>query len=177
MNLEVEDSRACEERIRYLEELQQWFNRALEIGASLGDFQASVNQGMGSAAILAETRIRLQQLFHFPAIAFLLVDEADHSFALYDCEPEALRTYLQKEIDHHIEEGTFAWALNHTRAVLSKTRDNRYTLIFHALATRSRVRGMFVGLLDQETLEVREAALSLLSMIFSNTAKALEKRS
>lgn len=174
MKLSTEDNRQCESRIRRLEELQQWFHKALEIGAGLGDFQAGVNQGMGSAAILAETRVRLQQLFDFKVIAFLLVDESDNTFDLNDCEPASLREYVQGEVDHHIEEGTFAWALNQTRAALTKTRDKRYTLVLHALATRSRVRGMFVGLLDDEIIEVKEAALSLFSMIFSNTANALE---
>jgi len=174
MSISAETNSQCESRIRHLEEMRQWFHRALEIGAGLGDFQASVNQGMGSVTILAEARARLQQLFDFKAIAFFLVDESDYTFDLNDCEPASLREFVQGEVDHHIEEGTFAWALNQTRAVLTRTLDKRYTLVFHPLATRSRVRGMFVGLLDDEIVEVKEAALSLFSMIFFNTANALE---
>jgi signal transduction histidine kinase/CheY-like chemotaxis protein len=172
-----ENSENCsqyESRIRHLEELGQWFHRAIEIGAGLGDFQASINQGMGTAEILAETRVRLQQLFDFKVIAFMMVDESDHTFNLHDCEPVSLRDYIHSEVQHHIEEGTFAWALNQTRAVLSETRNRHYTLVLHVLATRTRVRGMFVGLLDSKIAEVKEAALSLFSMIFVNTANALE---
>lgn len=172
--MDAEDDSRCESRIRHLEDMRQWFHRALEIGAGLGDFQAGVNQGMGAAGILAETRVRLQQLFDFNAIAFFLVDESDYSFNLNDCEPASLQEFIRREVDHIVEDGTFAWALNQTRSVLTRTRDRSYTLVLHPLATRSRVRGMFVGLLDDEIIEVREAALSLFSMIFFNTANALE---
>jgi signal transduction histidine kinase/CheY-like chemotaxis protein/HPt (histidine-containing phosphotransfer) domain-containing protein len=174
MNAESTSQNEYESRIRRLEELRQWFDRALEIGAGLGDFQAGVNRGMGSAEVLSEARLHLQQLFDFQSIAFLLVDESDHTFVLNDCHPEPLREYIQHEVDRRIEEGTFAWALNQSRAVLTRTQDNRYTLVLHALATRSRVRGMFVGLLEEDIVEVKEAALSLFSMIFFNTANALE---
>jgi len=165
---------AHEVRIHELEMRCQWLAKALEISASLGDFQACVNQGMDPAAILSETRVRLQQMFEFRAIAFLLVDEKDQAFSLSDCEPGTERDYIQAEIDHHIEEGTFAWALNQTRAVLAQTQDGRYTLVFHVLATRSRIRGMFVGLLAEEMVEVKESVLNLFSIIFFATANALE---
>jgi signal transduction histidine kinase/CheY-like chemotaxis protein len=174
MTTQADTRNDYESRIRHLEELWQWFDRALEIGAGVGDFQAGVNRGMGAAEILAETRVLLQQLFDFQAIAFLLVDESDHTFVLNDCEPVSRKEYLQHEVDQRIEEGTFAWALNQSRAVLSRTRDDGYTLVLHALATRSRVRGMFVGLLREDSAEIKEAALSLLSMIFFNAANALE---
>ena len=174
MNESAKDSSPWESQFHHLVELEQWFYKAFEIGSEIGEFQVGVHRDRGPGKILVETRARLQQLFDFKAIAFMLVDEADHTFDFHDCEPVSLRGYIQGEVDHHIEEGTFSWALSQTRAVLSKTRDGCYTLVLHGLATRTHVGGMFIGLLDTEIAEANESMLSLFSMIFSNTAHALE---
>src|SRR5262249_33952615 len=70
--------------------------------------------------------------------------------------------------------GTFAWALTQNRAVLVPAKEFGHTLVFHVLATRSRVVGMLVGRLAIDERYVTEASKSLLSILMLNTASAIE---
>ncbi|MFQ5469888.1 MAG: ATP-binding protein [Gammaproteobacteria bacterium] len=180
-------------QIEHLERQLQWYINALEIGAGLCDIQARVNQGLDPApgadekeldinlnqdidpsSIFSETRPRLLQLFDFNTMAFLAVNEDDQSFETADCYPDSERDRIQNEIDYQVAEGTFAWALNQTRAVVNQSVNPDDTAVLHVLATRSRVRGVFVGILKNDIGELKDASLSLLSMILFSTANALE---
>lgn len=173
MKTELHDSADLEYRIEYLEAMRQWFMDAMELGASLGEFQSSVNQGIDPAGVIAETGTHLKRLLDFKAIAFMRVSE-DHSFVLLNCQPAALKSTVAEEINHQIETGNFAWALNQRRSVVTQTRDGEDTMIMHVLSTRTRIRGMFVGLISYELGHMKDAILSLLSIVSLNTANALE---
>lgn len=160
--------------IQHLEDMQQWYDNALEIGASLSDLQAGVNQGMEPIAVLKQTQSRLKSLFDFEIMAFMLVDETDNSFTISDCEPKIKESYIQGEINSHIDDGTFAWVLKQSRAYTTTTYDNKHTIILHVLASRSRIKGMFIGILPNNSIELMDASLNLLSMILFSTVNALE---
>ena len=170
----VEHLRETETRVKRLEEVNRWVLDSLDLAASLGDFHSRINDEQDDAAILAAARAHLNRLFAFRAIAFFTVDDADFDFTMIDCEPKADSALLQQEVDLQIGEGTFAWALNQNRSVLVPARNYGNTLVLHALATRSKVLGMFVGVLPEEALQVTDASLNLLSIILLNCANALE---
>jgi hypothetical protein len=78
-----------ESRIRYFEEGQRFILDALDMAASLGDFQSAVNQLRDPALILKETNARINQLFSLEASAFYLIDEGNQEFrpAQFDSHP------------------------------------------------------------------------------------------
>jgi two-component system, sensor histidine kinase len=170
----VEHLRETETRVKRLEEVNRWVLDSLDLAASLGDFQSRINPEQDDAGILSTARAHLNRLFAFRAIAFFTVSETDFDFSMMDCEPQGDRALLQQEVDLQIGEGTFAWALNQNRSVLVPARNYGNTLVLHALATRSKVLGMFVGVLPEEALQVTDASLNLLSIILLNCANALE---
>jgi len=170
----VEHLRETETRVKRLEEVNRWVLDSLDLVASLGDFQTRINTDQDDTSILAATRAHLNRLFSFRAIAFLTVRESDFDFTMLDCEPSDDRALLQEEVDLQINEGTFAWALNQNRSVLVPAKNYGNTLVLHALSTRSRVLGMFVGVLPEEALQVTDASLNLLSIMLLNCANALE---
>ncbi|HUI63364.1 MAG TPA: ATP-binding protein [Bacteroidota bacterium] len=170
----VEHLRETETRVKRLEEVNRWVLDSLDLVASLGDFQTRINTDQDDTSILAATRAHLNRLFSFRAIAFLTVRESDFDFTMLDCEPPDDRALLQEEVDLQINEGTFAWALNQNRSVLVPAKNYGNTLVLQALATRSRVLGMFVGVLPEEALQVTDASLNLLSIMLLNCANALE---
>ena len=170
----VEHLRETETRVKRLEEVNRWVLDSLDLVASLGDFHSRVNAEQDDAEILAATRAHLNRLFAFRAIAFFTVNEADFDFAMIDCEPGTDAALMQEEVDAQIGEGTFAWALNQNRSVLVPAKNYGNTLVLHTLATRSKVLGMFVGVLPEEALQVTDASLNLLSIILLNSANALE---
>ena len=170
--MDAEDD--IDSRIHYLEELQQSITYALEIVANIGDMRANVNRERDISDLLAHTFGNLRKLMCFKTMAFFKVDEQDYSFELTRCEPPSDREYIQQEIDRKIADGTFAWALNQTRAAVTQTHDHRFTLILHAVATRSRIRGMFVGTLDIDNADLKDYYMNILAVIFLNTANAIE---
>ena len=163
-----------EARIDYLEEVHRFTVDALEMAASLGDFQSSINRLWEPSAILRESGARVRRLIPFEATAFYLVDEASSDFHLIDCEPEGNRESIKEEIDFFIENGTFAWALRENRPIRVRTRDFGRQVILQVMATRSRVRGLFAGILASGEENIPEVSLSLLSIILLNSANALE---
>jgi two-component system, sensor histidine kinase and response regulator len=163
-----------EARIQHLQEVNRWILDSLEMVTSLGDFQSSVNHEQDCGKILGATRSHLSRLVPFFTTVFLLVDDADLDFVLTDCEPASDHQQIQREIDLQISGGTFAWALTQNRVVLVPAKQFGHTLVFHVLATRSRVVGMFVGRLAIDERHITEASKSLLSVLMLNTAYAIE---
>ena len=170
----IEHLRQTEVRARHLEDVNRWVMDALEFVASLGDFQNTINHEQDPQTILAATRTNLNRLLSFRVVAFFTVNEIDNDFEITDCEPEAERGLLQQEVDFQIAEGTFAWALNQNRAVMVPAKNFSETLVLHTLATRSRVLGMFVGVLPPEENKISDVSLNLLSIMLFTCANALE---
>ncbi|MFH1350839.1 MAG: ATP-binding protein [Pseudomonadota bacterium] len=163
-----------EERIEYLEEVNRFTLDALEMAASIGDFQESINKLQEPSLILHETRIRINRLIQFQATAFFVVDETNRDFVLFGCEPQDYAPYLQGEMDFLIEDGTFSWTLRERRPIIISTKNQKKRLLLHVMATHSRVRGMFMGLLEQEQGGITDVSLSLLSTVLLNSSNAME---
>ena len=167
-------TRYLEERIQYLEEINRFVLDALEMAASLGDFQTSINKLQEPSVILNETRIRIERLIQFQVIAFFLVDETDNDFSLFSCEPDKYNSYMKNEVDFLIDNGTFAWILREKRSVIVSSKNHKRQIVLHVMATSSRVRGIFIGLLEKGKTNISDMSLSLLSIILLNSSNALE---
>ena len=146
----------------------------LEMAACLGNFQSSVRHVHDTSAILRETRACVDKLIPFEASTFFLVDETNSEFLLGDCEPEEYRQFLQDEMDFLINNGMFAWALREKTPVIVSSRDYQKRLVLHVMATSSRTRGMFMGMLAKGERDIPHICLSLLSIVMLNSANALE---
>ena len=163
-----------ESRLENLEEVNRFTIDALEMAASLGNFQSSLHKLDEPHAILKEMGTRIKRLIPFDVIAFYLVDEVTSDFYLGAAQPPEQQDTLKQEVEFLIDNGTFAWALRENRAVLVSTSDFRRKLVFHAMTTVSRIRGMFVGLLPEEESNIPGVSIALLSIILLNSANALE---
>ena len=91
--------------------------------------------------------------------------------------PRDGRDKIQAEIDQQIEEGTFAWALNQNRSLVVPARTFDSSIILHGLATRSRIIGMFVGILPNDDQIITDVPLNLLTILLFTCANALENAS
>lgn len=168
------DREYLEARIRYLEEVTRHTMDALEMAASLGDFQTSINRLQAPSLILDESGARIQSLIQFEASAFYLIEEETNDFYLAKCQPPEISSFVQDEIDSLIENGTFAWALHRKRSVVVPSSDKNRLIFLHAMATSSRSRGMFVGVIIPEREHIPDVSMAILSIILLNTANALE---
>jgi signal transduction histidine kinase/ActR/RegA family two-component response regulator len=161
-------------RIEYLEEDRRLTQNALEMALSLGDFQKNITKGCGSDHILQDAEKKLRFLIPFEANAFYLVDQEKSDFHLSVCEPADQQQFIEDQVRYMIDEGFFAWAIREKRGVTISTHDHSKQLILHVIATHSRIRGMFVGLLPNKKNAFPDKSLTLLSIILLNTANALE---
>jgi signal transduction histidine kinase/ActR/RegA family two-component response regulator len=163
-------------RIDYLEENRRFIQNVLETALTLGDFQENINKGYGPEHILQEADKRIINLIPFEANAHYIVDQEKSDFTLSVCNQNPLKEFLQDEVDHMIEKGYFAWAIREKRGVLISSRDHSRQFVLHVIATYSRIRGMFIGLLPNKKNKIPDSSLTLLSIILLNTANALESR-
>ena len=161
-------------RIEFLERQARLNLFGLDILASLGELQHSAHLNRDPHQILNISLNHVKRLVDFQVAAFYLVDEESSDFVLKEVNPLAHQELIQTEVDREIENGTFAWALNRNRAVVIKDPTHEHLLVFHVLATKTRVRGMFVGRILPDGRPVNETILYPLSVILQNTSNALE---
>jgi len=161
-------------RIDYLEENRRLIQNALEMALSLGDFQKNINNGTGPKHILQEAEKRLRYLIPFEANAFYIVDQDKADFTLAFCEPASRQQFMEDQVGYMIDQGFFSWAIRERRGVTISSHDHSRQLMLHVIATYSRIRGMFVGLLPDNKNIIPDKSLTLLSIILLNTANAIE---
>lgn len=166
-------SRYIEKRLRYFEEANRFTMETLELATSLGDYRQSVNRLGTVYPVLDETELKVLELIPFEAVTFYLVNEENNDFEHSQTSPITMSDFVVEEIEYLIETGVFAWALREKRPVLVSSRSKGRRFVFQAIATRSRTRGMFVGLLPEGT-RVSDIKLSLLALLLSTTAGTLE---
>jgi signal transduction histidine kinase/ActR/RegA family two-component response regulator len=161
-------------RIEYLEENRRFIQNVLESALSLVDFQENILNSYGPENILEESEKRIRYLIPFEADALYLVNQDTSDFQMAACMPPEMREYMAAEVEDMIEKGFFAWAIRERRGVTITSRDRTRRLVLHVIATHSRIRGMFVGLIDDSRRQIPDTSLTLLSIILLNTANALE---
>ena len=161
-------------RIDYLEENRRFIQNVLEMALSLGDFQENINKGYGPEYVLLEADKRISHLIPFEANALYHVDQENSDFNLSVCNHKHLKTFIKKEVDHMIEQGYFAWAIREKRGIVISSKNHSRRFVLHVIATYSRIRGMFVGLLPAKDSKIPDTSLTLLSIVLLNTANALE---
>ena len=169
-----EDTSYLQKRVHYLEDLNRFTMDALEIAASLGNFQPSIRKLEDVSVILEETRSRIRNLIPFKATAFYLVNEENQEFVLSTADPPDRSSYIEEEVGCFIDDGIFAWALREKRPILVTSRRHEQRFVLHVMTTNSRIRGMFVGILGEDGDTIPDISLSMLSIILMNSSNALE---
>jgi len=168
------DSKVLHERIAYLEENRRFIQNALEMALSLGDFRQKIDDGSGPDQILAESEKRIRQLIPFEATALYRIDEDKSDFQLSICQPSRLEELVKDDVEYMVDQGFFAWAVREQRGLFIPSKDGLRRLVLHVIATSSRIRGMFVGILSPDGQEISDGAITLLSILLLNTASSLE---
>ena len=161
-------------RIKYLEENGRLIQNGLEMALSLGDFQENINKGYEAEYILREAEKRIQYLTPFDASAFYITDQGKSDFIISLCEPPEKKQFIEDQIGYMIDKGFFAWAIGEKRGITISSHDHTRQLMLHVIATASRIRGMYVGLLPDKKTIIPDKSKTLVSFILLNTANALE---
>lgn len=164
-----------EEQIRHTEAINRWTMDALDMVASFDAPQAALKSAnVEPVDIFTAARSHLMRLISFHAIAFFMVDELSSDFIISYCEPDSYTQTMEKEVDHQILEGVFAWALHRNRAVTVSAKHFDGTVMFHPLIAHTRILGMVVAFLISDEISVNNVLSNLITIVLSNTAKELE---
>ncbi|MFA7405371.1 MAG: ATP-binding protein [Pelobacteraceae bacterium] len=160
------------ERVSYLEESNQRLISILEMLASSSEFQGDLSRAKNEEGIFKATISQLRRLFSFHSMGFLDC-MSDGSFEMVVADPETAHDTLQSLAESRMMDGTFAWAINRNQAVLVPTETGD-TLLLQVVATQSRVRGMFAGILPGSFAALDVPSLNALSIVLFTCAYALE---
>jgi len=163
-----------QERVDYLEEANRFTIDALDIAASLGNFQTSINKFEKPETILSDTSIRVKRLISFDVLSYFLVDEESSGFFQKYSEPAVHSGKMNDEFDRLVQEGTIAWVMRRQQPIFVPATFLDGHLLIHIMTTSSRTRGIFLGLLDDKYKEIPGSYLSVFSIIMQNSASALE---
>ncbi|WP_085815337.1 ATP-binding protein [Citrifermentans pelophilum] len=165
--------RKLQERVNFLEETNLNYLKTLDVLTACSDFQSDIYRQKEPSFVIRAVFGQLKRLIPFTTLAMLGIEE-DASFTLTVCDPEFSCGEMINEVDARVQDGTFAWAVNQNHPVIVPTLSGTDTLVLHVLATNSRIRGMFMGILPGSHLSAEVSTLNALSSILINTAYAVE---
>jgi two-component system, sensor histidine kinase len=165
--------RLLQERVNYLEETNLHYLRTLDVLSACSSFQSDIYRQKEPSFVVRAMFEQLRRLIPFATLAMFGIAE-DASFELSVCEPESFRELIESEFQAKVTDGTFAWALNQNHPVIVPTITGGQTLVLHVLATNSRIRGMFAGILSGSQSGAEVSTLNALSNILISTAYAVE---
>jgi signal transduction histidine kinase/CheY-like chemotaxis protein len=174
MEKKPEEKNKAIHRIRFLEEVCKLQTFSIDLLTSFTGFHGNEDQTHDLNYIFEKTQKSLIQILNFEALAFYTVDEEDNDFIVTFCEPTSFKKQMDEFVDFAIDEGKFAWALNHTEPVVVKNKSLGKDLILHVMATKSRVRGMFAGILGGDNSFCFKEKLKLSSVLIQNAADMVE---
>ncbi len=166
---------ALMERIRFLEETNQWMLDSFEDVSAIDDQRASSNSRWDKSSIYGTARAHLRRLVGFEAMAFFRPDETNNEFVLEEADPAGERESIIHEVNQLINEGLFGWALHQNRPIPIPSRNGTRVFVLHGLETRRNVIGMFVGIAKSSESIPNKFALNLMSIVLFKTAVGLEQ--
>jgi signal transduction histidine kinase/DNA-binding response OmpR family regulator len=107
-------------------------------------------------------------------MGFWMTNPDSCDFELIYVGPDVHREAMGAELERHIENGTFAFAIsqNHPIVVPAALMGGRAML--HVLATRTRVVGMFLGIVGGRRSFIPEASQKFISIALADCASKLE---
>jgi len=161
------------ERLAFLEEAHRHTLESLEMAASLGVPEGVRPLGT-PVQVLDETASRLKKLFKFKALAFFTIREPGGEFFLARCHPPLQASQMEQEMRLLVESGSAAWALQRKRPVFTTSSNGSDQILLHSMATASRIRGLFLGVLKQDIKTITDTSLTLGTIVLRGSASLLE---
>jgi len=161
-------------RLRAAEEKYRAVLRVLEQVLSLGDFQKQVDTTIDPLHFIRLTGERIDEIIQPELKAIYTVDQATSDINTAWFAPVESQKEIENQVESLIQGGYIAWALRERREILIYSVDRRYRVLLHAIATYSRIRGIFIGFFPAEKDKLSDGSLQALSLLLRNAANAME---
>ncbi len=158
------DSRASDKH----EQLQGRFE-------TLDFFQRKLREATNVREVIQIAENELDSIHEFATIGFYLVDEKEGGFELHKTRPTTEYASFQSVVRRSIRQGAFAWALRQQKPLFWSDDQSGKKIMLHALSTRERTLGMFIGFFDQtDPSERQNVILNQISLTLTLTATTLD---
>lgn len=109
---------------------------------------------------------KLKILDYFDSFAFYEIKDLI-DFQQTHCYPESEKELIEQDVERYIENGTFAWALNHARPTIFSGPVSNNNQVLVSLSTNRRIHGMFIanaknkGDISGVTIDMLQLVLSI----------------
>jgi PAS domain S-box-containing protein len=160
-------------QLQQLEDIAQRSQEALELCASLGDYQTAVTKFKNRKDIYERAVQGLRQIIPISFYAFFSTDDLQFDIGLEHCDNREKESYIVDTVDFLIEKGIVAQAFREKRTLTSNTHDRKHTLLIHTLATTSKIYGIFFCFLEKKPFELNIVD-KMTTIIIKSTCYALE---
>ena len=115
---------------------------------------------------------KLKILNYFDSFAFYEIKDLI-DFQQTHCYPDDLSELIEKDVEIHIENGTFAWALNNTNPVVVSGGKSGCQQVLFSLSTKRRIHGMFIANAKDKG-DISGVTLDILQLILSITVFSID---
>ena len=115
---------------------------------------------------------KLKMLAYFDSFAFYEVKDLI-DFEQTHCHPENESKLIEQDVEAHIENGTFAWALNNTHPVVVSGTISGNNQVLFSLSTKRRIHGMFIANAKDKG-DISGVTLDILQLILSITVFSID---
>jgi hypothetical protein len=171
---EMSNSDNSAELIEGAEKAHRSVLNTIETVLAFGDFQKQVDSIVEPQELITLITERINEIIKFDASAIYFVDQETSDIKRLSCVPPSLHSELEDQFEALIEHGYVAWALKERRGVAFYSNDARYRVVLHAMATSSRIRGIFIGLNAATASKTANTPPQVLTLVLRNAANALE---
>ena len=160
-------------QVQRLEKMTRTAMEALELCASMGDYQTSLTKFKNRKDIFERAMQGLRQIVPISFYAFYAIDDTHYDIALEHCDASKDEHYIRETVDHLIDKGVVALAFREKRTLAARSHDRKYHLLIHSLATTAKSYGIFFCFLEDKPIEW-SVVDKMTTIIIKSTCYALE---
>ncbi len=160
-------------KLQRLEKIAQESQKALELCVSFGDYQTALTKFKNRKDIFERAVQGLRQVVPIAFYAFFTIDELEFDISLEHCDAKEKEPYIVDNVDYLIENGSVSLAFWENRTLTATSKDRRHNVLIHALATTSKMYGMFFCFLEKKSFEPNIAD-KITTIVIKSTCYALE---
>jgi len=115
---------------------------------------------------------RLKALNYFDSFAFYEIEDLI-DFKQTHCYPKDASDSIEKDVEKYIENGTFAWVLNHSRPTVFSSPVSNHNQVLYSLSTNRRIHGMFIANAKNNE-DIVGVKLDILQLILSTAVFSID---
>jgi signal transduction histidine kinase/CheY-like chemotaxis protein len=170
-----EQLRHTSEQVRSLQQERRTTLRILDAALSSGGPLLSVDKALDPAVVLHEASQKVRSFVRLDAVSFHLVSSDGLDMACTYCDPGGKLSFLERELQLLIDDGTVAWSIDRNKPVIVTSSEGEQPLLLHTMMTPNhRTVGLLFGVLGEDPAGIPDIARAFLTVVCNATASQLQ---